>query len=35
VLRPAIQQLLKSKLSGYVEEWALDDSEGAFRVRLR
>jgi DNA-nicking Smr family endonuclease len=35
VLRPAIQQLLKSKLSGYIEEWALDDSEGAFRVRLR
>ena len=35
VLRPAIQQLLKTRLSGYVEEWALDDSEGAFRVRLR
>jgi DNA-nicking Smr family endonuclease len=35
VLRPAIQQLLKTTLSGYVEEWALDDSEGAFRVRLR
>jgi len=35
VLRPAIQQLLKTKLSGYVEEWALDDSEGAFRVRVR
>ena len=35
VLRPAIQQLLKTTLSGYVEERALDDSEGAFRVRLR
>ena len=35
VLRPAIQRLLKTTLSGYVEEWALDDSEGAFRVRLR
>ncbi|HEV2672344.1 MAG TPA: Smr/MutS family protein [Gemmatimonadales bacterium] len=35
VLRPAIQALLKTRLSGYVEEWALDDSEGAFRVRVR
>jgi DNA-nicking Smr family endonuclease len=35
VLRPAIQMLLKTKLSGYIEEWALDDSEGAFRVRVR
>jgi DNA-nicking Smr family endonuclease len=35
VLRPAIQQLLKTRLSGFVAEWALDDSEGAFRVRVR
>ncbi|MEX2156748.1 MAG: Smr/MutS family protein [Gemmatimonadales bacterium] len=35
VLRPAIQTLLKTKLSGFVSEWALDDSEGAFRVRVR
>jgi DNA-nicking Smr family endonuclease len=35
VLRPAIQSLLKTRLSGFVSEWALDDSEGAFRVRVR
>lgn len=35
VLRPAIQMLLKTRLSGYVSEWALDESAGAFRVRLR
>jgi len=35
VLRPAIQTLLKTRLSGFVAEWALDDSEGAFRVRVR
>jgi DNA-nicking Smr family endonuclease len=35
VLRPAIRTLLKTKLSGYVSDWALDDSEGAFRVRVR
>ena len=35
VLRPAIQTLLKTRLSGFVSEWALDDSEGAFRVRVR
>lgn len=35
VLRPAIQTLLKGRLSGFVAEWALDDSEGAFRVRVR
>ena len=35
VLRPAIQTLLKTRLSGLVSEWALDDSEGAFRVRVR
>ena len=35
VLRPAIQTLLKTKLSGFVSEWTLDDSEGAFRVRVR
>ena len=35
VLRPAIQTLLKTRLSGFVAEWVLDDSEGAFRVRLR
>jgi DNA-nicking Smr family endonuclease len=35
VLRPAIHALLKTKLSGFVSEWALDDSEGAFRVRVR
>jgi DNA-nicking Smr family endonuclease len=35
VLRPAIQTLLRTRLSGFVAEWALDDSEGAFRVRLR
>ena len=23
------------KLSGFVSDWALDDSEGAFRVRVR
>lgn len=35
VLRPAIQTLLRTTLSGYIEEFALDDSEGAFRVRVR
>jgi DNA-nicking Smr family endonuclease len=35
VLRPAIQSLLKTRLSGFVSEWALDDSAGAFRVRVR
>ena len=35
VLRPTIRTLLKTKLSGYVSDWALDDSEGAFRVRVR
>lgn len=35
ILRPAIQTLLKTRLSGFVSEWALDDSEGAFRVRVR
>lgn len=35
VLRPAIQALLKTRLSGFVSEWGLDDSEGAFRVRVR
>jgi len=35
VLRPAIQSLLKTKLSGFISDWALDDSEGAFRVRTR
>ena len=35
VLRPAIRTFLKTKLSGYVSDWALDDSEGAFRVRVR
>jgi len=35
VLRPAIRALLKTKLSGYVSDWALDDSEGAYRVQLR
>lgn len=35
VLRPAIQTLLKTRLSGFVADWALDDSEGAFRVRVR
>ena len=35
VLRPAIQTLLKTRLSGFVAEWTLDDSEGAFRVRVR
>jgi DNA-nicking Smr family endonuclease len=35
VLRPAVRALLKTKLSGYVSDWALDDSEGAYRVRLR
>jgi DNA-nicking Smr family endonuclease len=35
VLRPAIRALLKTRLSGFVSDWALDDSEGAFRVRVR
>ena len=35
VLRPAIQTLLKTRLSGFVADWTLDDSEGAFRVRVR
>lgn len=35
ILRPAMQTLLKTRLSGFVSEWALDDSEGAFRVRVR
>ena len=35
VLCPAIQTLLKTRLSGFISEWALDDSEGAFRVRVR
>ena len=35
VLRPAIRTLLKTKLSGLVSDWALDDSEGAFRIRVR
>ena len=35
VLRPAVHSLLKTRLSGFVSEWALDDSEGAFRVRVR
>jgi len=35
VLRPAIRTLLKTKLSGFVSDWALDDSEGAYRVRVR
>lgn len=35
VLRPKIRTLLKTALSGYVSDWALDDSEGAFRVRVR
>jgi DNA-nicking Smr family endonuclease len=35
VLRPAIRTLLKTRLSGFVSDWALDDSEGAFRVRVR
>jgi len=35
VLRPAIRRLLKTKFSGFVSDWALDDSEGAFRVRVR
>jgi len=35
VLRPAVRTLLKTKLSGFVSDWALDDSEGAFRVRVR
>jgi len=35
VLKPAIRGLLKTKLSGFISDWALDDSEGAFRVRLR
>ena len=35
VLRPAIRTLLKTRLSGLVSDWALDDSEGAFRVRVR
>jgi DNA-nicking Smr family endonuclease len=34
VLRPAIRTMLQTKLSGYVSDWALDDSDGAFRVRL-
>jgi len=35
VLRPAIRALLKTRLSGFVSDWALDDSKGAFRVRVR
>jgi DNA-nicking Smr family endonuclease len=35
VLRPMIRTLLKTGLSGVVSDWALDDSEGAFRVRVR
>jgi len=27
--------VLRTKLSGFVSDWALDDSEGAFRVRVR
>ena len=35
ILRPAIQTLLKTKLRGFVTDWTLDDSDGAFRVRVR
>ena len=35
VLKPAVRGLLKTRLSGFISDWALDDSEGAFRVRLR
>lgn len=35
VLGPAIQALLKTRLRGFISDWALDDSEGAFRVRIR
>src|SRR5437762_14314444 len=35
VLRPASQQLHKTKLRGCVQEWGPDDSEGALRGRLR
>ena len=35
VLRPAIQTLLKTRLSGFITDWTLDDSEGAYRVRVR
>jgi DNA-nicking Smr family endonuclease len=35
VLRPAIRTLLTTRLSGFVSDWALDDSDGAFRVRVR
>ena len=35
VLKPAVRGLLKTKLSGFISDWALDDSEGAFRVGLR
>jgi DNA-nicking Smr family endonuclease len=34
VLLPAMRILLRTKLSGLVSDWALDDSEGAFRVRV-
>lgn len=35
VLKRSLRTLLKTRLSGFVSDWALDDSEGAFRVRVR
>lgn len=35
VLRPMIRTLLKTRLSGLISDWAMDVSEGAFRVRIR
>jgi DNA-nicking Smr family endonuclease len=35
VLRGLVRGLLQGELRGLVAEWALDDGEGGYRVRLR
>ena len=35
VLRPLVSGLLKGELRPLVADWSLEDSDGAFRVRVR
>ncbi len=35
VLRGLVARMLKGELRGLVAEWALDDAEGGYKVRLR
>ncbi len=35
VLRGLVGKLLKGELRGFVSEWALDEDDGGYKVRLR